>query len=73
MNAAQAYERVVATGPFDDPDSVSFPVRWYFAPDGILERCGWRDAIPHRFPEFVAPGPVRFGASVPAVPPKEEA
>lgn len=54
MTAAAAFRRVIELGPFDDPDVSWYPVRWYFALDGVLCRCAWR-GVPVRFPEWVRP------------------
>lgn len=52
MNPADAYARVLASGPFDDPLHSWYPVRWYFDRDGVLCRSAWRDAAPQRYPEY---------------------
>lgn len=67
MRPQQAFDRVVADRPFDDPDAPHYPTRWYFDEQGVLCKSGWRAAIPTRYPQFrVPPERVRLGAYVKA-------
>lgn len=39
---AAAFERVTATGPFDDPLHAWYPLRWHLDDRGVLCRTFWR-------------------------------
>jgi hypothetical protein len=52
LSPKKAFERVKASGPFDDPTEPSGPPkRWYFDERGVLRLSGWRDPMPVQFPE----------------------
>jgi len=55
MKPEDAYKRLLISGPFDDPDYIHYPHRWYFDHNGILSWCAWRSPNPRKYPEFKKP------------------
>ena len=55
LEPKEAYQRLCASGPFDDPTMSWYPWRWYFAADGVMCSSAWRDACPRRYMDFVKP------------------
>lgn len=61
MSPEDAFHRVLARGPFDDPTMSWYPVRWYLSEDGTLCSLAWRGAAPTVYPEHRWHGTVTFG------------
>ena len=62
LKPEEAYRRLRASGPFDDPTVSWCPHRWYFDADGVLCCQPWR-CIPTRYPEFHRPKPDQVATS----------